>query len=414
MIGSLYAGISGLKVNTKAMTVIGDNIANVNTTGFKSSRISFSNIFSASLGSTENQIGRGVAIAGVNPVWDSGSLENTSSVTDLAVNGQGLFIVNNDNGSSFYTRAGQFEFDKNNKLVTQDGLTVQGYSIDIDNGNLAAALSDITLPAGNCTPNATEKCTMGINLDGGAEVPDEYTTSLTVYDSLGNAIPLTLTFTNTAANNWDVAASIPDSISGGTDPSINGAATIAVVFDGDGNLSTAGGNTTDPEVELTLTNGATSPQTITWDIFNDAGATNGNLTGYSGTSATSSQTQDGYSSGTLQGVSVDEKGVFTGLYSNGTMISFAQIALADFASYSGLSKMGDNLYNSSVNSGQPITGVPGSASLGSVSPNSLEMSNVDLSTEFVQMITTQRAFQANSKVITTSDEILAELINIKR
>ncbi|MBL0701285.1 MAG: flagellar hook-basal body complex protein, partial [Desulfosarcina sp.] len=134
----------------------------------------------------------------------------------------------------------------------------------------------------------------------------------------------------------------------------------------------------------------------------------------SGTSATSSQTQNGYASGTLQGVSVDEDGVFTGLYSNGIMTPFAQIALADFASYSGLAKMGGNLYAASVNSGQATTGVPGSSSLGSVSPSSLEMSNVDLSTEFVQMITTQRAFQASSKVITTSDEILSELINIKR
>ena len=405
MIGSLYAGISGLKVNTKVMSVIGDNIANVNTTGFKTSKVSFANIFSASLGSTENQIGRGVSLAGVTPVWDSGSLENTTSVTDLAVNGKGLFIVNNDNGSPLYTRAGKFDFDKDGNLVSLDDMTVQGYAIDV-NGNVAPALSDIALPAGNSVPLATNEFSMGINLDATAEAGDVFANSLTVYDSLGNAIPLTMTFENTGPGAWTVTPSIP--ASAGT-VTIDGQAVdtgIPVTFDGDGNLTAplSGGS----EIELTLTN-ATSPQNIHWEPI-----TNGDITGYSGASATSSQTQNGYASGTLQGVSVDEDGVFTGLYSNGTMSPFAQIALADFTSYSGLAKMGSNLYSASINSGQATIGVPGSASLGSVSPSSLEMSNVDLSDEFVQMITTQRAFQANSKVITTSDEILAELINIKR
>ncbi len=403
MIGSLYAGISGLKVNTKAMSVIGDNIANVNTTGFKASRVSFANIFSASLGSTENQIGRGVTMSGVNPVWDSGSVENTTSITDLAVNGKGLFIVNDDSGTPFYTRAGKFEFDKYGNLVSQDDLTVQGYAIDL-NGNSAASLGDIALPAENSIPFATDELSMGINLDAGAAAGDSYNSSLTVYDSLGNAIPLTVTFVNTAAGAWTATPSI--SASAGSVTSGN----ISVTFDGNGNLTAPA---LDSTITLALTNGATTPQDITWDLCEN-GSTNGSLTGYSGASATSSQTQNGYASGTLQGVSVDEDGVFTGLYSNGIMTPFAQIALADFASYSGLAKMGGNLYSASVNSGQATTGVPGTSSLGSVSPSSLEMSNVDLSDEFVQMITTQRAFQANSKVITTSDEILAELINIKR
>jgi len=410
MIGSLYAGISGLKVNTKAMSVIGDNIANVNTTGFKTSKVSFANIFSASLGSTENQIGRGVSLAGVNPVWDSGSLENTTSITDLAVNGKGLFIVNDDSGRELYTRAGKFDFDRYGNLVSQDGLNVQGYSIDV-NGDLAPALSDIALPSANSIPLATNEFLMGINLDSTAEVGDEYTNSLTVYDSLGNAIPLTMTFENTGPGAWTATPSIP--ISAGSGATIDGAANIPVTFDGNGNLTAP---LADSVIQLTLTNGATSTQDINWDLYDDAATpvTNGDLTGYSGASATSSQTQNGYASGSLQGVSVDEDGVFTGLYSNGTMTPFAQIALADFASYSGLAKMGSNLYSASVNSGQATIGMPGSGSLGSVSPSSLEMSNVDLSDEFVQMITTQRAFQANSKVITTSDEILAELINIKR
>ena len=408
MIGSLYAGISGLKANTKTMSVIGDNIANVNTTGFKTSGVSFSNIFSASLGSAGNQIGRGVMMSGVNPVWDAGSFENTNNTTDLAVSGKGLFIVTDANETPFYTRAGNFEFDKNGNLITQDKMNVQGYGIDA-NGQLSTAISDIILPAGINSPRATTEFSTAVNLDAGAVAADTYSTSLTVYDSLGNAIPLTLTFIKNAAvpppSVWDVSASIPDSFGN----PVAGVDVADVQFDVDGKLIGAA----NPTISLTLDNGADSPQTIRWDLYED-GATNGNLTGYASASSTASQSQDGFSSGTLQGVSVDEEGVFTGLYSNGTMTSFAQIALADFGSYSGLSKMGSNLYLASIDSGQAIVGVPGNSGLGAVSPNSLEMSNVDLASEFVKMITTQRAFQANSKVITTSDEILAELINIKR
>jgi flagellar hook protein FlgE len=153
---------------------------------------------------------------------------------------------------------------------------------------------------------------------------------------------------------------------------------------------------------------------FTWRFMDTTGATDGSVTSYAGNSAKNSQTQNGYPTGMLQGISVDEDGIFTGLYSNGTMLSFAQTALADFASYSGLQKQGSNLFSSSLASGQAVVLAPNQGGVGSIAPSSLEMSNVDLATEFVELITTQRAFQANSKVITTSDEVLSELINIKR
>jgi flagellar hook protein FlgE len=192
---------------------------------------------------------------------------------------------------------------------------------------------------------------------------------------------------------------------------INGGATAAVTFDSTGAMTAPAADAT---VALTLTNGATSPQSITWDLYDSGGTIRGDITGYASPSATTFQTQDGYYSGSLRSVSVDEEGVIVGAYSNGQLMPLFQLVLADFPSYEGLTKMGNNLYSESRASGQAMPGAPGSGTLGSITPAALEMSNVDLASEFVKMITTQRAFQASARVITTSDEILTELINVKR
>ncbi|MBW1700742.1 MAG: flagellar hook protein FlgE [Deltaproteobacteria bacterium] len=414
MIGSLFAGISGLNANALAMTVIGDNIANVNTTAFKSTRSSFANVLSQSLqGALGNEIGRGVQFWSTSPVWSQGSMENTSNPTDMAINGKGFFIVNDEGGSTYYTRAGQFHFDREGYLINPDGLFVQGYqvtSVNDDGTFTLGGIEDIYVPGESTTPpHASEEFTIDLNLDAGAEVNDEYSTSITVYDSLGNAIDVTLTFNNTGAGQWTVAASIPASV--GTGATIGGGASIPVTFDGDGELTAPAANAT---ISLALTNGADTPQDIVWDLYDAVGASRGDVTGYASPSTVVFQTQDGYPSGYLRGVMVDDKGIITGSYSNGQLVPLFQMALADFPSYYGLAKMGNNLYSESLASGQAMPGTPGSGRLGNVSPSSLEMSNVDLASEFVKMITTQRAFQANSRVITTSDEILAELINIKR
>ena len=410
MIGSLYSGISGLKANTSAMAVIGDNIANVDTTGFKSSRASFANIFSASVSQTSLQIGRGVTLNGVNPQWQPGSLENTNSATDLSINGAGLFMVNDPSSQiSYYSRAGQFEWDKDGNLVTPDGFIAQGYSMDPATGAIGG-IGDITLPNGTSAPNPTQNITFGMNLNSDAAVGDTFTSSITAFDSLGSEAVTDVNFTRTATGwDWDVAVSHDN-------PLAASASTGSIVFDASGNLDPAasvpaGAN---PTIVLTGIDPATTPMTMNWNYLDAAGASDGSITGYSSESSKTAQTQDGYPSGSLQSVSVDEDGYFTGIYSNGSMIPFAQLALADFASYSGLAKQGGNLYAESLASGQALIGPPNSAGMGSVAPSTLEMSNVDLGTEFVEMITTQRAFQANSKVITTSDEILAELLNIKR
>lgn len=410
MIGSLFTGISGMTANANAMTVIGDNIANVNTPGFKGSTATFSNILNQAAGqSGTTSYGTGVMMTGASPIWNAGSLENSTSVTDLAINGEGLFVVRDDSGMTYYTRAGSFTFDKDGQLVNSDGLALQAYEI-LDGGSLGT-IGEVAIPEGmTAEPNETSEMRMGVNLDAGAETGTEYTSTITVFDSLGNAIPLTLTFTKQDAavgSLWNVDADIP--VLGGSSTATVSIASIA--FDEDGMLSSPAAN---PTVTLGLDNGAAPSQTITWNLYNDAGLDNADISGYSSASTTSYLSQDGYAAGNLQAISIGQDGTITGQYSNGNILELYRIALADFPSYSGLNKIGGNLYAESIASGQVIVGTPGSGSLGSLSPYSLEMSNVDLAAEFVKLITTQRAFQANSRVITTSDEMLSELVNIKR
>jgi len=412
MIGSLYSGISGLKANTSAMAVIGDNIANVDTTGYKCSKVSFANIFSSTLSRTGLEIGRGVTLNGVTARWDSGALENTNSGTDLSVNGTGMFIVSDPStNSNYYTRAGQFEWDADGNLVTLDGFIVQGYGIAPD--GTVSGLDGISLPNGSSDPNATENITFGLNLDSTAAVADTFTSSITTYNSLGAEVVLDIEFERVAGG-WDWSVTV--------DPATTTCATTGhIEFDTDGAIDTAnsyydpgtGAVYDNPVIDITGFTDA-ADMSITWTYLDTAGDSDGSVTGYADTSQKTAQSQDGYPSGSLQSVSIDEDGYFTGIYSNGSMIPFAQIALADFPSYAGLYKMGSNLYSESLASGQAVVGSPNTASLGSVTSNTLEMSNVDLATEFVELITTQRAYQANSKVITTSDEVLQELINIKR
>jgi flagellar hook protein FlgE len=343
-------------------------------------------------------------------------VENTNSITDLAINGQGMFIVRDGAFAQYYTRAGQFQFNNANTLVNPDGLLVQGYAINPHTGTLGS-LGNITLPNTVSTPNATTELSMGLNLDAGAALGDEYDTVVSVFDSLGNPVELNFNFIRTATGwDWYVAPSAGTAVPAG--PAADPPAYYGLVFDTNGTLvpgscvpALAAGDT-GPSIAVTGLSG--NDLNIDWLMLGPTGESNGTVTGYSGASVRTSQFQDGYPSGMLQGISVDDHGVFTGLYSNGTIMPFAQIALADFASYEGLSKQGNNLFTATLASGQAVITVPNSAGVGSISPSGLEMSNVDLAQEFVALITAQRAFQANSKVITTSDEMLAELISIKR
>ena len=415
MIGSLFAGMVGLNVNSTAMTVLGDNIANVNTTAFKSNRSSFANILSVSLaGSSSSDVGRGVQFQGTTPMWTQGTIENTNSPTDLAINGSGFFVLDDGSGASFYSRAGEFQFDRDGNLVNLSGLFVQGYEVTATNpdGSLVlGAITNVCVPGQSTSPpSATTTATIDVNLDSSTAALGTYATTTTVYDSLGNTIPLTLTFTKNAANDWTASVSAPAGTV--TNPLTDiGITNANLTFDANGNLNAGAG---DPVITLSNLLSGANDLSITWDVYDAALASNGDITQYSSPSTTTFQTQNGYPSGTLRVVGIDEFGVVSGSYSNGRLTPLFQLVMADFPSYYGLTKMGKNLYSESLASGQPLLGTAQSGRLGSISTNSIEMSNVDLAQEFVKMITTQRAFQANSRVITTSDEILSELINLKR
>jgi flagellar hook protein FlgE len=416
MIGSLFAGISGLNANAMAMTVIGDNIANVNTTAFKSNRSSFANMLSQSLtGAGSGDIGRGVEFWGTSASWSQGNIENTASPTDMAVNGKGFFILQDDTGLSYYSRAGEFSFDRNGDLVNPDGLYVQGYEVTAvaPDGTMALGnISNINIPGESTTAaSATTEFTVDVNLDAGAVAGDTYSTTLSVFDSLGNAIPLTITFTKQAAvNTWVAGVSVPSTVALPADVSINPS---TLSFTPTGGLVGGG---SDPAIAINNLLTGAAPLSLSWDIFDTAvpSVSHGDMTQYASASTTTFQTQNGNTSGVLRGVDVDEEGVVTGIYSNGQLVPLFQVALADFANYGGLQKLGQNLYQESRASGQALTGTPQDGALGAISPQTIEMSNVDLAQEFVKMIITQRAFQANARVITTSDEILSELINLKR
>jgi flagellar hook protein FlgE len=418
MIGSLFAGMIGLNVNSTAMTVIGDNIANVNTTAFKSNRSSFANILSQSLaGSGGSDVGRGVQFQGTTPMWTQGSIENTNNPTDLAINGGGFFILHDANGADFYSRAGEFHFNLDGDLVNLGGLYVQGYEVTGTNpdGSLAlGTISNINVPGQSTSPPVNSTTfTVDVNLDSDTADLGTYTTTLTVYDSLGNTIPMSITFTKNSANDWTASVTVPPGTV--TDPLTDVSITNAdLTFDANGDLESVVAPFGDPVITLSNLISGANDLHITWDVYDAALDSSGDLTQYSAPSATTFQTQDGYPAGSLRGVAIDDFGVVTGSYSNGQVTPLFQIVLADFPSYYGLSKMGKNLYAESLASGQALPGKPQSGRLGGISTSAVEMSNVDLAQEFIKMITTQRAFQANSRVITTSDEILQELINLKR
>lgn len=486
MMRSLYSGVSGLKNHQTRMDVVGNNISNVNTTGFKSSRVTFSDTLSQTLsgasaptdnrgGTNPKQIGLGSATSSIDTLFTDGSVQSTGVNTDLCLSGNGLFVVK-DGNLSYYTRNGNFKFDKQGYYVNSDGLKVQGWSATTpgDAINTNGQPSEICIPAGKTmAASATTKATFSSNLnaaepmiksitittaDGKTEtintdgktfkVGAPYTiggtastiasltlnmtdgtnttetegsftvgyskpktTIATVYDSLGNSHNVVIYMTKTGADDtgstWrmSLADVKTDGTSTATLKDSNGKdinlamPKTEVKFNVNGGYDTGSGTTT-----LTLTNGAVGTQTVALDFTA--------LTQYAG-SSTAFATTDGNAAGTLKSVSIDSSGVITGTYTNGLNVQEAQVAIAQFNNASGLTKTGNSLYTESNNSGTPNIGTVNDLGC-TVTPSSLEMSNVDMASELTDMIVTQRGYQSNSKIITVSDELLETLINMKR
>lgn len=418
---ALYSGVSGLNTNAQAMSVIGNNLANTNTVGFKVSRSVFSDLLSASVNGSGgfSQVGRGVGLSSVDQVFSQGTFESTESSLDVAIEGDGFFILKaEDTDTSFYSRAGAFRFDDGGYLVNPEGLRVQGKAFDADGNFAAGDATDIqVVSSGLIAGNVTNELTLTTNLDSNSAEKDpalfatddaatyDYASSTTIYDSLGNAQQLTTYFSksDTAANTWSWGYSFDRDDGTGTDTieTIRGTFQDSLVFGGDGELLAA---TTGVVPAIEWNNG--SDNTVAIDIVFDT-------TQFNSESIVISQEQNGFGAGNLTGVDFDEDGIVTASYSNGESIQIAQVVLGRFINPNGLQVTGRNLFIETTTSGAPRTGLPG-PELGNIFTNSLEQSGVDMGAEFVKMITVQRGFQANSKIITTVDELLGELINLKR
>ena len=450
ILSSLFTGVSGLNANGNALSVVGNNIANLSTVGFKSSRSVFADLISSSLGGAGGaiQTGLGVALNGVQGNFSQGSLSTSSNPLDLAIDGNGFFIERDTLGGTFYSRAGQFHMDSLNRIVDPSGFFLQGYQVNA-NGLITGAIGGVTLPTTTSPPNPSTTVSIGVNVNSQSPSSaftltdpngsSQFSTSLTVYDSLGNSHLLTTYFTKTAANTWtyNVTGNMAEVTTANYDVSnINAALGVVRVASGSLNFTTggaldtegvvtryddgtpagtAGGVVGQAQIDFL---GSTPDQLITFNfgssITTDGGTGLDLTTQFGSASGLVQQSQNGYGAGTLQTFSVEVNGIINGRFSNGQVRPVAQVALARFPDPLGLVRTGKNTFAESGTSGQPLVGAATSAGLGRILSSTLELSNVDLGESFIDMIAAQRGFQANSRVITTSDEILQELVNLKR
>ena len=401
---ALWAGISGLNASSKELDVIANNIANVNTVGFKAGKTYFGDVLSQSLsgGSSGNlQVGRGVMVTDIATQFGPGSFETTGNATDVSIDGDGFFMVDDTNGATYYTRAGAFHMDNEGYLVDTNGYRVQGYNLT---GEASTTIDDIALANVQSEPKKTTTFSFGLNLNADEATGETFNCSQTVYDSLGAAHTLNVEFTKGEdPGSWTFEVSLDGTPS---------ATTGSFTFNGDGNIPD-----TQENIEITFDDeplkGATIgiDNKVTWDIVGPSAPP---ITGYASTSVIRSLSNDGYASGLLKSLSIDGDGKINGFFTNGQTSDIAQLVLADFENPWGLKKMGSNLFGETLTSGPAIKNVPGASGMGEVKSNCLEMSNVDIATEFINMITAQKAYQANARVITTQDQVLTELMNIKR
>ena len=420
-VGSFSASLSGLNVHQQKLGVIGNNLANLNTVGFKASIMQFSDLVSQSIGGASDnpmQIGLGVSVGQISPNFSQGGIESTGISTNVAIQGSGLFIVG-DVAHRAYTRAGNFTFDADGVLVTADGLPVQGYTaIDAATGliDTDGQPTNIVIPPGVLrSPIPTSLFGTVLNLDASAAAGSEFTSSLQMYDALGVPHVATLNFTKTAAGEWDYEITVPgEDVDGGTagTPEVMASGTLG--FNNLGQLTDVDGAAA-ADVAITSptwANGAAATD-FSWDLIDANGQPS--ITGYSAPSATASTTQNGSPTGAVSSIiSIGPQGELLASFGIGRTVTVGQLAMASFNNPQGLVKLGSNLYSESEASGIPSVGIAGTAGRGTLIGSSLEQSNVDIATEFTQMILAQRGYQANSKSITVADELLVDTLNLKR
>lgn len=437
---ALNSGASGLGVSSEYLATVGDNIANINTTGYKQTRISFADfmpqdVFGLGGG---GQIGTGAVVNTVSTVFGQGTLESTGSATDMAISGNGFFVVS-DGSQQLYTRNGEFGLDADGYLVSQGGLNVQGYTAT--NGSLSKTVGDIQIDTDSLPGTPTSTVVINAALSADEDVSDDlsvldffgtgagsstlteagdaadFTTSITTYDSLGVAHDVTLLFERTGDSTWSYravtdASEVYDSTGTAytteTDYPFE-MASGSLTFDTDGVLTAV----TQTSTTGYTFQGAAEPE-LTFDFGLDTtgAATDGALTMAGESSAITAISQDGSSTGTLSSLSVDSDGTILGSYSNGDQVTLGQVALASFAAAGGLERVGGTLFAATKAAGAPVIGAAGSGALGNISGYALEKSNVELEDQFVAMITAQRSYQASSRVISTVNDTLGSLLQI--
>ena len=423
MIRSMFSAISGLRNHQTMMDVVGNNISNVNTNGFKSSSTVFEDVLSQTFrgaglatattgGTNPNTIGLGSRVSSIATSFAQGSLQRTGRSTDFAIQGDGFFVVQSGDGRT-YTRAGSFAVDALGRITTSDGGFIQGWQAD-QQGQVSTTqvITNITIPVGDLVPPVqTGVVRAGGNLPANAAIGTVLTNGANVFDGQGNPVGLRLEYTKTASDTWKVEARYVDGSNNlvPAPPAAGQAITGSpLVFDGNGEL-TSGYSGTIPAGFLP--GFATQPVTLNFG----ASGMGGRMNQFGDIASVEILEQDGSAAGSLQAFSVSQEGLIVGTYTNGRTRAIGQMALATFSNPNGLEAAGGTSFTESVNSGLPQIGIAGGgAGRGLITAGTLEMSNVDLSQEFTNLIIAQRGFQANSRVITTSDELLQEVVNLKR
>ncbi len=424
---AFYSGLSGMSAYSGALNIVGNNLANLNTAGFKVSDVNFGDLVTRTFGGVATngagnpmQVGLGTLTNNISGVFSQGSIRTTADSTNVAMEGEGFFVVGTNADDRFYTRAGNFFLDDDGYMINPQGYYVLGYSQRDANNEIIAsgALEQIQL-ANNLVsaPQQSTEFSLYMNLDNREEAVNNptYTASTTIYDSLGASHVLTIAFTKTNDNpaTWNALATC----TGATiaDPIGTVGTGVDVIFNDDGTLaSVAGGG--DLDINITaFDNGAAdmnAADAVTWDVFDDNAV--GLLTGYPIPSATTATTTDGYPPGYLTSIVIDGDGVVQGVFDNGQVEGLAQLAVSKFNNNKGLLRMGHNMYAETDASGTPSIGAAATGGRGNVIGSALESSNVDIAQEFTRMLVFQRGYQANSKIVTASDQVTQTAISLVR
>ncbi len=411
MFTAFSTALSALDADTTAISVVGNNLANLNTDGFKASEVSFHDLVTQSIGAGlgETQVGFGVGTPITMLQFSQGAIQSTGSPLDAAIQGNGFFVVNSPTGETEYTRGGSFQTNGQGDLTTSTGEIVQGWSATNGVANTNAPIGNITIPSGSLQPPvATQNVSLGLNLDSATAATGSFSTSMTVYDSLGDSHVVTFNFTpTTTPNQWNYSMSFPngDLTSPGTPT------TGTLTFDSNGNLTSPA--STDPQPVLTatgLSDGA-ADMNITWNLYSGTTPT---VTQYAQTSATSAMTQDGAAAANLTSVGIANGGQIVAQYSNGAQVVVGQMAMATISNPDSLISAGDNNYMLGADTAAPAVGLPNSGGRGSVLGGSIEASTVDIATEFTNLIVYQRSYEANARMVTTIDQLSQDTINLKQ